>query len=146
MKNSVSIRATQKDAKIPNAWVKKVLRFVLNEERNRGEISVFFTNEEEMAELNLRYRKRKGPTDVLAFPVGTPAAAENLLGDVVISIPTAYRQALEAGHSLLQEVTFLLIHGVLHLLGYDHHKARERKIMFAKQNNFLERLVAKDGR
>lgn len=72
----------------------------------------------EMRKLNARWRQTDRTTDVLAFAQEGPAPG--LLGDVVISIPTARRQARERGHSLRDELRILLIHGVLHLLGYDH--------------------------
>ena len=74
----------------------------------------------EMRRLNARWRKQDRTTDVLAFAQEGPA--RGLLGDVVISIPTARRQARERGHSLPDELRVLLIHGVLHLLGYDHER------------------------
>lgn len=75
-------------------------------------------SDREMRRLNRRWRRQDRTTDVLAFV--QPGPAENLLGDVVLSLPAARRQAREAGHSLQQELTILLIHGVLHLQGYDH--------------------------
>ena len=78
--------------------------------------------------LNRQYRRKDAPTDVLSFPAfapsvrrrGTPAAERGLLGDVVIAVGVARRQAREAGHSLQTEIRVLALHGLLHLLGYDH--------------------------
>lgn len=88
-----------------------------------------------MRTLNRIYRKVDKTTDVLAFAMresGSPNSA--LLGDVVISIPTAQRQSRDAGHSVEQELTILLIHGVLHLCGYDHERSeREARRMFRRE-------------
>jgi probable rRNA maturation factor len=82
------------------------------------EVSVFFCGDRRMQGLNRRYRRRNRPTDVLAFPADAGAGA--LLGDIVISIPYATRQARKRGQPVSEEVDRLLLHGYLHLLGYDH--------------------------
>lgn len=120
--------------------VKRVLLSVLSEEKRAGEVSVLFVDDDTIAELNASYRKKNKPTDVLAFPAEVPHSAVPVLGDIVISVPTARRQARELGHTLRHEVAFLLIHGMLHLLGYDHHKSWERKKMFSKQDRIFERF------
>jgi len=88
-----------------------------------AELSVTFIGDPEMAELNGQYRNKPYPTDVLSFPQreGDGAGVESfMLGDVVISVDTAARQAREAGHSVEREIMILLAHGLAHLLGYDH--------------------------
>ena len=84
-----------------------------------------------MRELNRGYRGKDAATDVLSFPMEhAPAAdAERLLGDVVISVDTAARQATEYDATLQRELYRLLIHGLLHLLGHDHVRAAERRVM-----------------
>jgi probable rRNA maturation factor len=110
---------------------------------NLVEVSVLFLGDEEMCRLNTQYRKKNKPTDVLAFPAQFPCSKLPVLGDIVVSIPTAEKQALELGHSLWEEVAFLLIHGFLHLVGYDHHTARERKKMFPRQDFLFEKFFSK---
>ena len=86
---------------------------------------MLFVGDEEMRELSRQYRKIDKTTDVLSFAMNEGAFGgvnKNILGDVVISVDTAKRQADERGADILSEVTFLLVHGVLHLLGYDHEK------------------------
>jgi rRNA maturation RNase YbeY len=82
------------------------------------EVSVYFCGDRRMAGLNRRWRHRNRPTDVLAFPVGETGT--RFLGDIVISVPYARRQARRRGESPSREMDRLLLHGYLHLLGYDH--------------------------
>lgn len=81
--------------------------------------AVRFTSDREMARLNSTFRHKAGPTDVLSFPGD---GADGHLGDVAISIPTARRQARGLGHGVERELRVLLLHGVLHCLGYDHEQ------------------------
>lgn len=102
-----------------------------------------------IASLNATWRQKEGPTDVLAFaaqedapPLPPSAAGQNVtdpleLGDIVISLETALRQALEAGHSLEQELLFLASHGLLHLLGWDHPDEPSLEAMLTLQNDLL---------
>jgi rRNA maturation RNase YbeY len=80
------------------------------------EISIYFCGDRRMRTLNRRYRRRDGSTDVLSFPAGGGA----LLGDIVISLPYAQRQARRRRQPASEEIDRLLLHGYLHLLGYDH--------------------------
>ncbi len=100
-----------------------------------AELSILLCDDETIRKLNRRYRKKNRPTDVLAFPMQEgpgPSLDTGLLGDVVISLPTATRQAKRGDRPIIQEVTFLLAHGLLHLLGHDHATAREEREMTAK--------------
>ena len=94
----------------------------------KAELSLLLVNDVQIRQLNKRYRKINRPTDVLAFPMLEGDAfppRSQLLGDVVISLETAKRQAKGVGHSLGQELRILLVHGILHLLGYDHEDSEE---------------------
>jgi probable rRNA maturation factor len=82
------------------------------------EVSVFFCGDRRMATLNGRWRRRNRPTDVLSFPAG--GSADGFLGDIVISVPYATRQARRRREPAAREIDRLLLHGYLHLLGYDH--------------------------
>jgi rRNA maturation RNase YbeY len=109
----------------------------------RSELSVALVDDATMAALNERWRGRGGPTDVLSFSlVGGAAEAfrHGLLGDVVISLDTAARQARRAHRRIDDECTRLLVHGVLHLLGHDHERADEARAMRAEERRLL-RLV-----
>ena len=90
------------------------------------ELSILLTDDNGIAQLNDRYLGRKGPTNVLAFPMSggeEPDYGSGMLGDVVISVPTALRESKELGESLEYTIDRLLIHGVLHLLGFDHSES-----------------------
>jgi len=101
-------------------------------ERSDAELSIALVDDATIAGLNRTYRSKSGPTDVLSFSQLEGEHVElagNLLGDVVISLETAARQARAAHHGLDSEVTRLLIHGILHLIGYDHERDDEARIM-----------------
>lgn len=107
------------------------------------EVSVLLTNDSAIQSLNRQYRNIDTPTDVLAFAMredGDESMNSHLLGDVIISVPTAQRQAHAHNHSLDVEVANLTVHGVLHLLGYDHRISADATIMFEKQEAVL-RLI-----
>lgn len=88
----------------------------------RGQVSVLLTTDAEIRRLNRTFRNIDRPTDVLSFPGAAPLAGkERIAGDLAISFPTARRQAGEQGHSPLVEIKILILHGLLHLAGYDHH-------------------------
>ncbi|MCL1881520.1 MAG: rRNA maturation RNase YbeY [Oscillospiraceae bacterium] len=107
-----------------------------------SEASLTLVNDAEIRELNRQYRKIDKSTDVLSFLMGEPNLDTNamVLGDVIISTETAIRQAKEHGHSLEREMAFLTVHGMLHLLGYDHMNPNDERIMFAKQETILQKL------
>ena len=108
-----------------------------------NELSILLCDDDTIRELNRRYRKKDTPTDVLAFPLREGFGREaGLLGDVVISLPTAARQAREQDRPIIQEVTFLLAHGLLHLAGYDHATARQEQKMSAKTNDLIKAVEA----
>ncbi len=89
----------------------------------RGQVSVLLTTDEAQRSLNRRFRGKNKPTDVLSFPADpTAPGAEKIAGDLSISVPAARRQALQQGHSLSTEIKVLILHGVLHLAGYDHER------------------------
>lgn len=89
--------------------------------RLRGQVTVLLSTDGTLRSLNRRFRGKNKPTDVLSFPADAAASgAEKVAGDLAISIPTARRQAAEQGHSLATELKVLILHGLLHLAGYDH--------------------------
>jgi probable rRNA maturation factor len=111
-------------------------------------VNLFFIGKRKSRQLNYQYRKINKPTDVLAFPfhyfykkeVNFTKEETRDLGDIFICFPVAIKQAREKKCSLEKEVCFLFLHGLLHLLGYDHERAKERKTMFSLQSKILRRL------
>ena len=103
-------------------------------------VSVLITDNEEIHELNLQYRQKDAPTDVLSFPLFDEDGNldEEELGDIVISLERAQAQAEEYNHSLKREVAFLTAHSMLHLLGYDHENGEQE--MYVKQEEILNLL------
>jgi probable rRNA maturation factor len=86
----------------------------------RGEVSVLLTGDAHIRRLNRQFRRKDKPTDVLSFPAPEIPGDQNLAGDLAISVETAVRQAEDLGHTLAVELQILLLHGLLHLAGYDH--------------------------
>lgn len=101
-------------------------------------VEVFLVSEKKMSALNGQYRKKKKPTDVLSFPVPEVFQEFGMLGSLVICVPVLKKQAQEMGHSVQKELTILLVHGVLHLLGYDHENgASEARVMKKLESRLL---------
>lgn len=129
--------------------VQKVGEYILEYENLEGdfEISLTFVDDEEIQNLNRDYRQKDAPTDVLSFPMLEIEDFDNLedlaqfgpilLGDIIISMPTAKNQAKEYGHSIKREIAFLVCHSMLHLLGYDHIDEDERVQMEKMQNEIM---------
>ena len=152
-KVKVLITNDQNEIKIPTGirlLVRKCCHAVLESEGHTEsyEISVTFVNDKAIHELNKKHRNIDRATDVLSFPLGENGVYDidhetgaYLLGDIVISIETAYRQAEIYGHSLEREVGFLTVHSMLHLLGYDHEQGKlEERIMREKEEEILSNL------
>jgi probable rRNA maturation factor len=127
--------------KIKSTWLKNVARQVQKAENvsEKSEMGLKITGNEEIHKLNLQYLDEDRPTDVLSFPMNEHLEAAPVfvkvpdgklhLGDIVISYPTALKQAGEHNHPVKREIAILLTHGILHLLGYDHDvPAREQKM------------------
>jgi len=116
------------------------------------ELSILFTDDSRIAQLNFRYLGREGPTNVLAFPMAdlnvpdkqTPAVESVMLGDVVISIDTALSEADEFGETIEHTIDRLLIHGVLHLMGYDHEESEAEAFLMEKEEKRLMRLMREE--
>lgn len=117
---------------------------VLEEVTPGSALTILLTEDEYIRELNRQFRGEDRITDVLSFPAGEPMpGSEELLeylGDIAISVDTARRQAENKGHSLEAELQLLAIHGVLHLLDYDHQTTLERSAMWDVQTAVLKRL------
>lgn len=120
-----------------NVVIEKVFVYEDVEPRN---VSVLITDNDEIQGLNLEYRQKDAPTDVLSFPLFDEEGNldDEELGDIVISLEKAKAQAEEYNHSLKREVAFLTAHSMLHLLGYDHENGEQE--MYVKQDEILNQL------
>ena len=107
-----------------------------------ADLTIVLTDDTQLHELNLEYLGLDAPTDVLSFPAAEPDPETGVLylGDILISIPRATQQAQTAGHPVEAEVQLLVIHGTLHLLGYDHAGAEEKARMWSAQGEVMSRL------
>jgi probable rRNA maturation factor len=106
--------------------------FILNCEKKRDmDINIIFTNDDYLKKINLEYRKKNVTTDVISFETGSG-------GDILISTDTAKKQAAEYGVKLSEELARLVIHGVLHVIGYDHIKPQDAKKMRPKEKKYLK--------
>jgi probable rRNA maturation factor len=124
----------------------RLARFVIVRLRvhPQAELCITAVDEDTIAELNGKWMEKDGPTDVLAFPMDelrpgkvNEEPEEGVLGDLVLCPKVAERQAAEAGHSTTAELDLLTVHGILHLLGYDHAEPEEHKEMFGLQAQLL---------
>lgn len=130
--------------------IEKVVKECFKEENlleTKLYISVILTTPDKIQELNNTYRKVNKPTDVLSFPMFEKEEIESLkniieepLGDIVISIEQVQNQAEEYGHSFERELSYMVVHGFYHLMGYDHIELSDREIMRAKEENILTKL------
>ncbi len=123
-------------------WVRFVQQVLSAVGEEGSELSIELIGDRRMRRLNRVYRNKDRSTDVLAFAMREAISPDaTLLGDVIVSIPTARRQALQSGRSLDQELAVLVIHGVLHLCGYDHERSeREARRMRRKERTILRTL------
>ena len=113
-----------------------------HEEVPPGELTIVLTDEKRILKLNQQYRGHDSSTDVLSFVNGSidPDTGGVYYGDVIIAVPIAKTQAITAGHTLEAELALLTVHGVLHLLGYDHTNSEERNRMWTVKRTILARF------
>jgi probable rRNA maturation factor len=132
---------------VDEAWLRKVVARVLAAEDVPAGVGVVIAGDALVRELNRRYRGQDAPTDVLSFSQREdagqfvlPPGAPDRLGDVIISLSAARRQAKRAGHSVEHEIALLLVHGLLHLMGYDHLTDGQARVMESRQTTLLTSL------
>jgi probable rRNA maturation factor len=129
--------------KLPGRRLRKIAEAILIiVGRAEAELSLGLIGNAEMRKLNARYRRKDYATDVLSFPVdGKLPAPNRLLGDVIISVEKAREQARERGRTRDEEMVTLLIHGIVHLLGYDHERsAKDARVMKRLENKIYREL------
>ena len=119
------------------------LKFLKDEDK---EVSIVLVDKEKIRELNKKFRKEDRFTDVLAFSLGREfISTRGLLGEVIISVEIAEKQAEERNHSLREELVLLLIHGILHLRGYDDKEGKKKEIMEKKEREVLISLGMREN-
>ncbi len=143
--NKILVSKEVYDREIPKKFVKEIADKILQElNLDNVELSISLVDNETIQNINREWRGKDKPTDVLSFPLDENAPSGykyRVLGDVVISLPYAKKQAEEIGLSYKEEILRLLIHGILHLLGYDHETSEEdAKIMFSLQDKIFLKL------
>ncbi|MGC9360140.1 MAG: rRNA maturation RNase YbeY [Anaerolineae bacterium] len=143
----------QHDIELPDsvtsAWLRGIARQALRHQRQPtgSQVALVLTDDATVAKLNAEYRHVDAPTDVLAFasqegePFVLPEAARRHLGDIVISLETAQRQASERDHPVGHELALLIVHGCLHLLGYDHGTPEEKARMWSVQRDIMQEIL-----
>ena len=133
----------------------RLARFVMDEMRvhPQAELCIKAVDEDTIAELNEQWMEKEGPTDVLAFPMDelrpglvNEEPEEGVLGDLVLCPDIAEKQGETAGHGTVAEIELLTVHGILHLLGYDHAEPEEEREMFELQRQLLLTFLAGRGR
>lgn len=138
----IHISSTAGRLPIASRGIERAAEAALRHESAQGDLSIALSDDGQLQQLNREYLGIDAPTDVLSFPAAEsdPESGAMYLGDIVISMEHAQKQALAAGHPLQAEVQLLVVHGVLHLLGYDHAKPSEKSRMWAAQAAILNSI------
>lgn len=143
MSYRIDVEVNSSSTKIPSIenielWIAAALQ---SDELNEAEVSVYIVDEQESQELNFQYREKDKPTNVLSFPADIPdEVGVPLLGDLVVCAPVVEREAQEQGKTLEAHWAHMLIHGTLHLLGYDHVEDDEADVMEALETRLITQL------
>lgn len=124
---------------LPDSHIRKIVRTVFQEEgrTERGVVSIVLTDDATLQELNTRFFRKSRPTDVIAFPLH---GRENFLGEIYISMERVKENSMAYHVSLSQELARYIIHGILHLLGYEDKTQQEKKRMQEKEDGYLKKL------
>lgn len=126
---------------LPRLRLTRLARRVVQGEKADLDIQIILTGDGVLRGLNRRYRRRNRTTDVLSFNIPGVAGLKAESGELYISLPQAQRQARAARHSLGSELELLVVHGTLHLLGFDHHRASEAQAMREREQRYLGRSL-----
>lgn len=137
------VNKTKEEVDLDN--LRKIINYTLEREKiDNGQVNVIIIDNNDIHQINKEYRGIDRPTDVISFALEDDDTfielSERILGDIYISIDKVKEQAKEYGHSEKREISFLTVHGLLHLLGYDHMTKEDGKVMFAKQEEILNEL------
>lgn len=141
--NQIDLQIASSSNRLPTiAQFQTWVDTVLNTAESNIEVLIRLVDEKESAILNERYRQKQGATNILSFPFEAPDVVESaLLGDLIICVPVIEAQAIAQHKSLLDHWAHIVIHGLLHLCGYDHIEASAAEEMEAKEIRFLKTLL-----
>jgi probable rRNA maturation factor len=140
----ISIASPQEIVPVDRARMRETVRTVLDGENvPDAEISLAFVDNPTIHRLNQRYLRHDEPTDVLSFPLSEPNASR-LAGELVIGVEVALEQAGNRGHDVQAELVLYVIHGLLHLCGYDDHDDEDRAAMRQRERHYLQQLGLPD--
>jgi probable rRNA maturation factor len=144
----VLIENRQSTHRLPEQKIQMTARRILSAlDYPEAQLSILIVNDDQIAELNQAYLNHAGPTNVISFPMQEGQFSDitpGLLGDVVISVDTAHREAADAGMEMTDRFNQLLIHGILHLVGYDHVNSEEAAAAMEKKSNELMEHIGKE--
>ena len=144
----IQITALKPIQGLENQMIREKVGKVLNALAcHEGELSILLVDDPKMTELNQAYRGKAGPTNVLAFPMTEEdgqGVASGMLGDIVISVDSAQRESEETGENLENTVYRLLVHGVLHLLGFDHELSPDDALRMEKEQERLLIMIGEE--
>lgn len=135
----------QSEVEVPDQFVeileKTAIISLQKESVPSAALTILLTDDRRMKKLNHDFRGMNSSTDVLSFPAGNThldlLEGVPYLGDLAISVPTASKQSQKSGHTLAAEIQLLTVHGILHLLGFDHHLTEDKAVMWSKQTEIL---------
>ena len=137
----VTITNLQDHVKLEAAPVGRAVRHVMKKEGRGEDVSIAFVDNARIAELNEQFLKHAGPTDVISFNLDGPGDPDGLLGEVVVSAEMAAAEARRRHIAIKRELLLYVIHGVLHLLGYDDSAPREARLMRGRQRRLLNEFL-----
>jgi len=141
---NVQVSTTHDQYQVREATVRSIVNTILDHENSSGfEVTVVFCGEEKIHEMNKEYLKHDRPTDVIAFPFQEGPMMkgdEEYLGDILVSLDAAFERASDFSQSVEEELSLYIIHGVLHLLGYDDIDPQAKKVMNAKEDNYMKEV------
>lgn len=147
---SLDVDVSSHDVRSPlsrNATQETVRAVLASEKVRNALVSITFLDERAMAQLNRKHLRHSGPTDVISFGFSRAAKSDPVVGDIYICPDVARKNALSRGEPIRRELTRLVVHGTLHILGYDHpHDNREASEMWRKQERVVARLTASPGK
>lgn len=140
----ISIHSQQEVVEIDRGRMRDIVRTVLEGEgEDNAQISLAFVDNPTIHRLNKQFLEHDEPTDVLSFPMSAPNAKQ-LAGELVLGVEVALEQAEERGHEVLAELALYVIHGLLHLCGYDDHDDEDRAAMREREKHYLRKLSFPD--